>query len=111
MAVLFSGGALLLLPVFLAHPFGWLATPRGALVVLHLGLVATAAAYALFARGLALVPVATAATLSLAEPMTATLLGVAVLGERLTPAGLAGVLLVLVGLALLTADRRPTVSA
>ena len=35
-----------------------------------LGLVATAAAYLLFARGLAVVPVATAATLSLAEPLS-----------------------------------------
>ncbi len=101
MAVLFAGGTVLLLPVLVVEPLGWLASPRGLLVALHLGLVATALAYALFARGLARVPVATAATLSLAEPLTAALLGVVVLGERLTLAGVVGGLLVLTGLAAL----------
>jgi DME family drug/metabolite transporter len=101
MAVLFAAGAVLLVPVATLHPPGWLATPRGALVALHLGLVATAAAYALFAAGLRRVSVATAATVSLAEPLTAAGLGVALLGERLTGAGLAGAALLLAGLALL----------
>ena len=101
MAVLFAGGTVLLLPVLVVEPLGWLASPRGLLVALHLGLVATALAYALFARGLARVPVATAATLSLAEPLTAALIGVVVLGERLTLAGVVGGLLVLTGLAAL----------
>jgi len=68
-------------------PLGWLATPRGALVALHLGLLATAAAYALLAAGLRRVTVATAATMSLAEPLTAAALGVALLGERLKREG------------------------
>jgi drug/metabolite transporter, DME family len=83
------------------HPLGWLATLRGGLVALHLGLVATAAAYLLFAAGLHRVAVARAATLSLAEPLTAATLGVALLGERLTTAGLAGVAALVGGLALL----------
>jgi drug/metabolite transporter, DME family len=107
MATLFGGGALLLVPVLAMAPLGWLATPRGALVALHLGLVATAAAYALFAAGLRRVTVATAATSSLAEPLTAATLGVAVLGERLTAAGLAGAALLLAGLALLAAAPAP----
>jgi drug/metabolite transporter, DME family len=112
MAVLFGAGALLLAPVAAAHPLGWVATPRGALVALHLGLVATAAAYLLFAAGLRRVQVATAATASLAEPLTAAALGVAVLGERLTAAGLAGAAALLAGLALLAAPaRRPTAPA
>jgi DME family drug/metabolite transporter len=44
--------------------------------------------------------VATAATLSLAEPLTAGTLGVVVLGERLTPLALTGVGLLLCGLVL-----------
>jgi DME family drug/metabolite transporter len=112
MAVLFAGGALLLVPVAVLAPPGWLATPRGALVALHLGLLATAAAYALFAAGLRRVTVATAATMSLAEPLTAAALGVAVLGERLTAAGLAGAALLVAGLLLagspaLATPRRP----
>jgi drug/metabolite transporter, DME family len=101
MATLFGVGALLLVPVAVLRPLGWLATPRGVLVALHLGLVATAAAYVLFAAGLRRVTVATAATMSLAEPLTAATLGVALLGERLTAAGLAGAALLLAGLALL----------
>jgi drug/metabolite transporter, DME family len=107
MAVLFAGGALLLVPVAVLAPLGWLATPRGALVALHLGLLATAAAYALFAAGLRRVTVATAATMSLAEPLTAAALGVAVLGERLTAAGLAGAALLVAGLLLLAGAPAP----
>ncbi|HEX2159277.1 MAG TPA: DMT family transporter [Actinomycetes bacterium] len=103
MAVLFGGGALLLVPVAALHPLGWLATVRGGLVALHLGLVATAGAYLLFAAGLHRVSVARAATVSLAEPLTAAILGVALLGERLTTAGIAGAAVLVAGLALLAA--------
>jgi DME family drug/metabolite transporter len=101
MGLLFAGGALLLAPLLVLLPLGWLATPRGTLAALHLGLAATAAAYVLFAAGLQRVTVATAATVSLAEPLTAATLGVALLGERLTAAGLAGAALLVGGLALL----------
>ncbi|HEU4397678.1 MAG TPA: DMT family transporter [Actinomycetota bacterium] len=109
MAALFAGGAVLLVPVAALLPLDWLGTPRGALVALHLGLVATAAAYVLFAVGLRRVTVATAATMSLAEPLTAAVLGVALLGERLTVAGLAGAALLVAGLVLLAAA--PTAAA
>jgi DME family drug/metabolite transporter len=102
MAVVFCLGALFLSPLLLAVDLGWLAQPRGLGVALHLGLVATAAAYTLFARGLASIPVATAVTLSLAEPLTAGTLGVVLLGERLTPSAALGIGLVFGGLALLS---------
>lgn len=103
MAVTFSGGALLLAPVLAVADLSWLAQPRGLLAATWLGLVTVAVAYALFGRGLLLLPAATVATLTLAEPLTAALLGVAVLGERpgLT-AGL-GALLVAAGLVILVA--------
>jgi DME family drug/metabolite transporter len=91
------------LPLVGARPL-WSAA--GLAMTLHLGVVATALAYLLYASGLARVPAATAATLSLAEPLTAGLLGVAVLGERLPPAGLLGAGLLLAGLVLL-ATRAP----
>jgi drug/metabolite transporter, DME family len=47
--------------------------------------------------------VARAATISLAEPLTAAMLGVALLGERLTTAGFAGAAVLVAGLALLAA--------
>ena len=106
MAVLFGGGALLLVPVAALHPLDWLATLRGGLVALHLGLVATAGAYLLFAAGLHRVAVARAATVSLAEPLTAAILGVALLGERLTTAGVAGAAVLVAGLAVLAAPSQ-----
>jgi drug/metabolite transporter, DME family len=105
MAALFGGGALLLVPVAALYPLGWLATLRGGLVALHLGLAATAAAYVLFAAGLHRVAVARAATVSLAEPLSAAILGVALLGERLTTAGVAGAAVLVAGLAVLAAPR------
>jgi DME family drug/metabolite transporter len=68
--------------------------------------LATAAAYALFTHGLPAVPVAGAATLSLAEPLTAGLLGVLMLGEQVGLAALLGVSLVVGGLALDSVGRK-----
>jgi DME family drug/metabolite transporter len=101
-AVAFFGGALLLAPVLFLVDLSWLAEPRGLLVALHLGLVTTALAYFLYIRALLTVPTATAVTLALMEPLTAATLGVLVLGERLTAPALAGMLLILAGLLILT---------
>lgn len=106
MAVVFSLGAILLSPLLFTADLNWLAQPRGLAVVLHLGLVTTAAAYILFARGLIAVPVATAVTLSLAEPLTASVLGVMVLGERITFPAILGIGLIFSGLALLSFESR-----
>lgn len=106
MAVAFSLGALLLSPVLLFADSSWILEPRGVPVALELGLLATATAYLLFGRGLASVPVTTAATLSLAEPLTAGLLGVLVLGERLGSVALLGVGLLVGGLVLASSSRR-----
>lgn len=112
MAVAFAGSAILLVPVAARTDLGWLADPRGLLVALHLGIVATALAYALFGRGLALVPTATAATLSLFEPLTATILGMMILGERLTFLQSAGAVAILAGVAIIaTGGSRPSSSA
>jgi DME family drug/metabolite transporter len=106
MAAAFGFGALLLVPVLVATGPGWLIEPGGIALALFLGIVPTAVAYVLFARGLREVEVSEAATLTLAEPLTAGLLGVALLGEELTGRGAAGAALVLAGL-LALAVRRP----
>ncbi|MEM6529089.1 MAG: EamA family transporter [Chloroflexota bacterium] len=105
MAVSFCAGAVLLSPLLVFNPVGWVATPGGAVVVLHLGLVATGASYALFGYGLRTVKVTTAATLSLIEPLTAALLGVFVVREALTGQAVAGMVLIFVGLLVLTIQR------
>ena len=105
LGVAFSLGAVLLSPALLFSDPAWLLSPTGLAVALELGLGATALAYILFARGLAHVRVSTAATLSLAEPLTAALLGVFVLGERIPPAAMGGAGLILLGLLLATTKR------
>jgi DME family drug/metabolite transporter len=105
MAVTFCLGAVFVLPLLFTADLGWITQTNGALAVLHLGLVTAALGYLLFGRGLRLVPVATAATLTLAEPLTAGLLGVLVLREKLTLLALLGILLIFAGLAVLSTGR------
>jgi DME family drug/metabolite transporter len=112
-AGVFTGGALLLAPALVLLPAGWLATPTGIAQALFLGLVPTTLAYVLFARGLRRISAAETSTLTLAEPLTATLLGAVLLREHLTAAGVAGGALLLTGLAVLAlpAPRRATLAA
>jgi DME family drug/metabolite transporter len=109
MAGAFGLGAVLLAPV-LALAGGGLATPGGAGLIVFLGVVPTAVAYLLFARGLKHLSAAETATLTLAEPLTAALLGVIVLAERLSAPALLGATLILGGLVVLAGPdvrRRP----
>jgi len=105
MGVTFTLGAVLLSPTLLFSDPGWVLSPTGLAVALELGLGATALAYILFASGLSKVSVSTAATLSLAEPLTAGLLGVLILGERLSPTAVLGMALLVLGLLLATVRR------
>jgi DME family drug/metabolite transporter len=98
MTWVFALSAVALLPLGLAAGVGPLLDGRGALVALWLGVVSLAVSYLLFGRGIAGVAVATATTLSLAEPLTAATLGIVVLDEELTLAVFAGMALVFSGL-------------
>lgn len=100
--VVFGLGALLMLPLGFVLDMSWLAEPRGFLVALHLGLVTLAAAYLLFTIGLKTVSSATAVSLTLAEPLTAALLGIFVVGESLEPLAWLGIGLLFAGLVVLT---------
>lgn len=105
MAVVFGAAAMILAPLLPAADFEWLSRPAGLGAALWLGLGATTLAYLLFARGLRRSGVGQAATMGLAEPATATLLGVLVLGER--PPGLAwvGLVTIVAGLVILSRSR------
>ena len=107
-ALVFCLSALMLLPFLLTQDLTWLVSWHGLAVAVHLGLIATALAYFLFARGLVLVPAATAVTLTLAEPLTAATLGIAMLGEQLVLSAMAGIMLLLVGLLVLSVDIKNT---
>ncbi len=100
MATAFGLGAVVLVPVLLVSGVAWLATPNGMVVALWLGLGTLAVAYVLFGQGLRVLPAGPVATLVLAEPLVATLLGVGLLGESLGPTGWAGAALVAAGLGL-----------
>ena len=92
MALIFLPGALFLLPLLAARDLRWALQPDGFLVILHLGLVTTALAYVLFARGLQHLAPSLAVTLSLAEPLVAAALGILLLEERPGSRGLLGMI-------------------
>jgi DME family drug/metabolite transporter len=110
-ASLFGGAAILLLPGLIVSSPGWLLEPTALAVVLYLGVVTTTLGYVLYARGLRTTPVPTAATLTMAEPVVAALLGLAVLGERLGSVALAGLGLIGASLLLLIPRRKAPVAA
>ena len=81
-------------------------TGRGISVVLYLGIVTTSVAYILFSAGLKRIPSSSAVTLSLAEPLTAAILSVLVVGERLNGTSWMGIAMLLGGILVLTLSGR-----
>jgi DME family drug/metabolite transporter len=98
-------GGLLLSPLVLIHPSHLIEAPTVALIG-WMAVIATALAYALFARGLSRTTASTAGTLSLAEPLAAAILGVFVLHERLTANATVGSIVLLIGLAVVAMPTR-----
>ncbi|MEU9034946.1 EamA family transporter, partial [Streptomyces sp. NPDC048352] len=96
---------LLVSPYLLVAPEG-LAAGRSLALIGWLGLGTTALGYLLFTRGVGRLSAATTGTLSLTEPLVATVLGVAVLGERPAPPAAAGAALLLLGLVLVSLPGR-----
>lgn len=106
MGAVFGVAAVASLPVLLLAGTSWLLTPNGLTLALWLGVVTTAIAYLLFGWGLARLNAVTVSTLTLAEPLAATLLGLFVLREHLTLASGLGLALIAVGLAVVSAPSR-----
>ncbi|MEU4407480.1 EamA family transporter [Streptosporangium sp. NPDC023963] len=103
----FVVGGLCLLPVAWAQGLLPSGDPLASwAVVAYLGTVPTALAYGLFFTGLAAVRATTAAVISLVEPVGAAVLGILLLGERLTPATACGSVLLLGAVALLALKER-----
>ncbi len=109
--VVFLGAAVALLPVLFVADTAWVASGEGLAVALWLGIVATALSYLMFSTGLGATPVAIAATLTLAEPLTAAVLGMTVLAEPVRLSTIAGIGLVSVGLAVLAVGGNRTDSS
>ncbi len=105
-AIVFSFASLMLLPILFYAELSWVFEWSGALSILHLGLIATALAYILFARGLKRVEASTAVTLALAEPLTASLLGMFLLKESFKFFTIVGLVVLMIGLLLLSNKER-----
>ncbi|MET0735665.1 MAG: EamA family transporter [Microbacterium sp.] len=102
------GASSAILSVFVV-PFvdlAWLGTTSGIIMALWLGLATISVAYVLFTWGLSGLTAATAATLTLGEPLTASVLGIVVLDERLSALAIAGLVVLAAGLALLAWGSR-----
>jgi drug/metabolite transporter, DME family len=84
----------------------WLATAPGLVMALWLGLATISIAYVMFTWGLGGLTAATAATLTLGEPLTASILGIVVLEERLSVLAIVGLVVLAVGLAMLAWGSR-----
>ncbi|WP_129658265.1 DMT family transporter [Rothia halotolerans] len=98
MGSIFGAGGLLLMPVLALTGAPLVATPEALGVAAYMALVPMFLGYVLFGYGLTKVPASTATTVTLSEPAVAAVLAVLVVGERLEPAGWAG--LALIGLVL-----------
>lgn len=106
MAGVFGIGALLLLPVLVVTGAPLLASGTAIGVIAYLAIGPMFVAYLLFGYGLRTIRSSSATTLTLLEPVVATLLAVAVVGERPGPITWAGLALILAGITVLVSARR-----
>ncbi|QTD40421.1 DMT family transporter [Sporosarcina sp. Te-1] len=105
-AVIFSVSAVMLMPFLFLFETEGLLSASGISTVLYLGLATTSVAYILFSTGLRHIPSSSAVTLSLGEPLTAAILSVLVVGERLDVVSWSGVVLLVGGILVLTISGR-----
>jgi DME family drug/metabolite transporter len=107
----FGIGALLSLPIVL-FTSAWINSALLVGFVLYIGLATTALGYILFGNGLTHLSPGTVSTLTLAEPVLATLMGVFILGEVMNLRGWIGCAVIIGALALLgiVESRTPTKS-
>ena len=101
-------GAAMAFPTLARTDGAWLATPRGLAVAGWLALATIVAAYILNITGLAHTSAASATTLNLAEPTTATILSMIVLGEQMTAIHGLGIAAIVGGVLLLGLTTRAT---
>lgn len=109
-AMTFTICALFLLPFAARDGLGWLSEGNNLWSMLFMSIVATSLAYLLFLGGLQKINSSAAVTLSLAEPLTAAMLGVFLIGEYLSATSWIGVGLLLSGIIVLTLGGRKAAS-
>ena len=97
-APMFTIGTICQAPLSYGKDFSFLQDPLLLIGALYGGIVTVALAYAIFIYGIARIGAATAVTVGLMEPLTASILGVVLLGETVSAVGLIGSALILAGL-------------
>lgn len=102
---IFATAAVLGTPFLLLVDLSWASIAPGVAMIAWLAIVTVVVAYVLFATGLQTLTASTASTLTLAEPLTACVLGLVLLDERLTAGGWAGLIVLLVGVVVLARPR------
>ena len=109
MGVLFLSAGILTSPFLLFRPVSWIATQRGVVMIVYLGIVTLSLAYVAFGKGLKKLVPTTVVMLTLLEPVVATLLAYFVLHEKVSGPTWFGMVLVLVGLPIIAISvQRPT---
>ncbi len=98
--VVMGVSSLFMLPFALASDLSWTRDQSTLILVLALGLLSSAIPYWLFTTGARMIPASHAFLYGLTEPITASLLGILILGERLRGIGAVGYFAVVVGLLL-----------
>nr|WP_198044776.1 EamA family transporter [Lysinibacillus timonensis] len=104
-AMTFTLCAILLIP-FSQDGVTWVFSEQNLYPMLFMGLATTSLAYILYLGGLEKISSSSAVTLSLAEPLTASLLGVFIVKEYLSPISWIGVAMLLGGIIVLTLGGR-----
>jgi DME family drug/metabolite transporter len=107
---MFTIGTIFQAPLSYGKDFSFLQDPVLLMGALYGGVVTVALAYAAFIYGIARIGAATAVTVGLMEPLTASILGVVLLGETISAVGLIGSVLILAGLVVVSRPpkaRRP----
>ncbi len=105
MGAAFGTAAVLLLPVLMIGTTDWLRSGRGLELAAYLAIGPTVIAYLLFAHGLRHLAASETTTIVLAEPVTATVLGVLVVHEQLGAAAASGIVFVIAGISVLARPR------
>ncbi|MFN3219957.1 MAG: DMT family transporter [Acidimicrobiales bacterium] len=99
MATVFGGGAVVLSPLALAGAAEAFGSPAAAATVLYLGAATLAGAFLLWGGGLRVLGLSAVAAIGLLEPAVAATLAVLVLDDSVTTALVAGVAIVIAGVA------------
>lgn len=105
-AMTFTLSAIILWPFAFSDGTQWLTSQTNLLAMIYMGIMATSVAYILFLTGLRKIPSSAAVTLSLAEPLTAALLGAFFLKEHLAWTSWIGIMLIFMSIIVLTASGK-----